>query len=179
MPVLPQFRLAHLDDAAAIADLLVRAWQQSYRQFLPAEFLEKLNAVGRLGLVEGLLRQPLSQTWLVEDDGQLLGFVNTGRSRDPDVSRRTTAELRALYLDPEMIGGGLGSKLLDKALVALREQGFVSLNLWVLENNQAGIKFWLKHGFKEDGCHRIEERDGTELKQLRLHRLLNKAIGKQ
>ncbi|WKE64289.1 GNAT family N-acetyltransferase [Gallaecimonas kandeliae] len=176
MPVLPQFRQAHLEDAPAIADLLVRAWQQSYRQFLPASFLEKLNVAGRIGLVESLLRQPQSQTWLVEDDGRLLGFVNTGRSRDPDVSRRTTAELRALYLDPELVGGGLGSQLLDKALPPLREQGFVSLNLWVLENNQAGIRFWLKHGFKEDGCHRIDERDGTELKQIRLHRLLNKAI---
>ncbi|WP_192954839.1 GNAT family N-acetyltransferase [Gallaecimonas mangrovi] len=179
MPVLPRLRLATLDDAPAIAELLVRAWQQSYRQFLPAEFLEKLTVDGRVGLVESLLRQPLSQTWLVEDDGNLLGFVNTGRSRDPDVSRRTTAELRALYLDPEMIGGGLGAQLLEKALVALRSQGFVSMNLWVLENNQAGIKFWLKHGFKEDGCHRIEDRDGIELKQIRLHRLLNKAFGKQ
>ncbi|WP_406663567.1 N-acetyltransferase family protein [Gallaecimonas sp. GXIMD1310] len=176
LPVLPQYRQAQPSDAIDIAALLVRVWQQNYRQFLPAEFLEQLTTQGRVGLVENLLRQPQSQTWLAHDQEQLIGFVNTGRSRDPDVPRRTTAELRALYLDPDMTGGGLGGQLLDKALRALRQQGFVSLNLWVLENNEQGIKFWLKHGFKADGCHRREERDGVELKQVRLHRLLNKAI---
>ncbi|WP_341501479.1 GNAT family N-acetyltransferase [Gallaecimonas sp. GXIMD4217] len=173
MPILPKFRRARASDAAAIAGLLVRSWQQSYRQFLPAEYLSSLTVEGRLSLVESLIKQPQSETWLVEDDGRLLGFVNTGRSRDPDVDRRTTAELRALYLEPDQVGSGLGAALLLRAMESMVTQGFLEVMLWVLEDNQQGIAFWLRHGFKQDGCRREEQREGAELRQVRFRRPLS------
>ncbi len=173
MPILPKYRRAKLSDADAIAELLVRSWQQSYRQFLPAQYLSSLTKESCMGLVGSLIKQPQSETWLVEDDGQLLGFVNTGRNRDPDVDRRTTAELRALYLDPDHVGSGLGVALLDKAMASVAEQGYLELMLWVLEDNEKGISFWLRHGFKQDGCRREEERGNISLMQLRFRRHLN------
>jgi hypothetical protein len=83
------------DDAAAIAELHVRSWQWAYRGQIPDDYLNGLTAE----LPERTARRqeyltfprPDHRTWVVERDGQVVGFAQTGPSNDPD-SQADTAD---------------------------------------------------------------------------------------
>ncbi|MFN2594225.1 MAG: GNAT family N-acetyltransferase [Actinomycetota bacterium] len=63
----------------------------------------------------------------------------------------TAAELVTIYLDPSVWGQGIGHALMDVALNDLRERGFASAVLWVLEENKRARQFYEAGGWREDG----------------------------
>ena len=60
-------------------------------------------------------------------------------------------ELARLYVDVGWHGSGIARALLEKALAAVREQGYDSIWLCVWERNARAIAFYRKHGFAEFG----------------------------
>jgi len=86
----------------------------------------------------------------------MAGFVDFGPSRDDDADPGRVGEIYALYLDPAEWRKGYGSALLDQAIQALRARGFSDVTLWVLRNNQRGIKFYEATGFRQDGASKLE-----------------------
>lgn len=85
---------------------------------------------------------PHREVWLAsrEDDRELLGLlVLHGDWVDQ------------LYVAPECVGGGIGSRLLDVAKTA-RPAG---LQLWTFESNLGARRFYERHGFV-----RVERTDG-------------------
>ena len=55
---------------------------------------------------------------------------------------RPQGEISALYADPDVWGQGVGRSLIDHAIRDLRTLGRTELSLWVLRQNQRGIKSW-------------------------------------
>ena len=64
-------------------------------------------------------------------------------------------EVYAIYLEPAMIGRGLGRALLRHAVGQLRASGFEQAILWVLESNARGRRFCEAVGWCADGAVKV------------------------
>jgi L-amino acid N-acyltransferase YncA len=157
-------------DAPALATLHVQAWQWAYRGQLPDTFLAELTAT--LPRREAWRREMLARgpgeerIWVAEMGGRVVGFADTGPSRDADAAS-TTAELSTLYLDPQVVGSGVGRALLHAAIEDLRQRGYRTAVLWVLESNARARRFYEIAAWRCDGTTKTEERSGVALREVR------------
>jgi GNAT superfamily N-acetyltransferase len=166
-------RRAGVVDAPTIAAISVRGWQWAYRGLLPDAVLDSLSIEQRVvGWQRHLASQPAEAcTWLVERAGHVLGFADTGPSRDADAAPGT-AEVYALYVEPAETGSGLGRALFGHAVDALGRRGYAAATLWVLVGNQRARQFYAAAGWRSDGTTRVEQRHGFELHEVRYRRAL-------
>jgi len=158
MPV--TIREARPQDAEAIAGIHVRAWQTTYRGQLSDVYLDGLRVEERLDMHRGALDGPPAdyRMWVAEDSGRPVGFAVTGKSQDADAEGRT-AELYAIYLEPDRMGSGVGRVLFQYAVDDLRERGFRSATLWVLATNERARRFYEIAGWTTDGTVTSERID--------------------
>jgi ribosomal protein S18 acetylase RimI-like enzyme len=147
-------------DAQRLAEIHVSAWQAAYRGQLDDEYLDGLKVDDRLEQHRRSLQEQRTdwRTWLAEDGGRVVGFAVTGPSEDAD-AERTTAEVYAIYLEPDRVGTGLGRGLFSHAVQDLRERGFDAVTLWVLETNERARRFYEAAGWKPDGSITSERVD--------------------
>jgi len=82
-----------------------------------------------------------NQVWLAEDGEGPCGYI----AFRPDF-------IEHLFIRPELQGGGLGLRLLDKAKAASAE-----LSLWTFQQNLRARRFYERHGFVV-----VTETDGAD-----------------
>lgn len=163
-------RPAEVGDAAGIADVHVRSWQEAYTGIVPDTYLADLDAQRRTPeWVDRLGRGPADdvRTWVAVLDGQVVGFASLGPGRDED-SRRADREIYSLYLSPEQWGRGVARELM-RTVIAEAGPGRRIL-LWVLSDNERAQHFWRRHGFQPDGVEKYEDVGGAELLEVRYRR---------
>lgn len=168
-------RTAQSDDAAGIARVHVRSWQQAYAHLLPAEYLQALDdtLTQREAWWRQAIEQAQQQVFVASVDGVIVGWVSAGESRDEDVEAAHAGELRAIYVLAEYWGGGVGHALWVEALASLAEQGFKRVTLWVLAENERAIGFYRRAGLvPEAASKRSISRGGRELEEIRYQLLL-------
>lgn len=154
-----RIREAEPEDAEAIAGVHVRSWQAAYRGQLTDDYLDGLSVEERLEQHRGALQTPgAHRTWVAEEEGHVVGFAVTGPSQDADADERT-GELYAIYLEPDRFGSGIGKRLSDHAIDDLRERGFRTATLWVLETNRGARRFYEREGWSADGLTTSERVD--------------------
>jgi ribosomal protein S18 acetylase RimI-like enzyme len=147
-------------DARAIAEIHVRSWQAAYRGQLSDDYLDDLSVEDRLEHHRRSLEEPMAEwrTWVAQDGEDVVGFAVTGPSQDADATEKT-GELYAIYLEPEHIGSGSGRSLFEHAVGDLRERGYLSATLWVLETNERARRFYEAAGWGPDGTSTSERVD--------------------
>ena len=158
-----RIREAVPSDASDIASVHVRSWQAAYRGQLPDEFLDGLS----VGEREAMWRSGLSDPgpwrgcFVAEDaGGRTVGFVAFGPARDEHGPLPAdTGEVYAIYVAPDAFGTGVGRELFARAGDALRERGFRTAVLWVLESNEQARRFYEVAGWKPDGAVTTERID--------------------
>jgi ribosomal protein S18 acetylase RimI-like enzyme len=155
-----RIREAEPRDARAIAEVHVRSWRAAYRGQLTDEFLDGMTVEERLEQHRRGLEEAREdwRTWVAEDVGRIAGFAVTGPSEDADATERT-GEVYAIYLDPDRVGTGLGRELFERAVGDLRDRGFESATLWVLQTNERARRFYEVAGWATDGASSSERVD--------------------
>jgi ribosomal protein S18 acetylase RimI-like enzyme len=155
-------------DAPALGQLHVRSWQWAYRGMLPDDYLDGLaeQTGAREQMWHQIIRelqadQPL---WVAERDGRVAGFCNTGPARDQPAG---TAELLSIYLDPDVVGTGVGAALMQQALDDMRQRGYRAAVLWVLEANDRARRFYERFGWQTDGVVKDDTLWGVTIRELR------------
>ena len=140
------------EDARAIAEVHVASWRHAYRGLLPDDYLDRLSVEEREKQRREHLEDPSSEwgTLVADDAGRVVGFSTYGPSRDDDATD-ATGEVPAIYLDPDVVGTGVGRELFAETVVALRAAGFTRASLWVLEGNVRARRFYEKAGWRWDG----------------------------
>ncbi len=100
-----------------------------------------LNSVddSREGIARFLKRNPFT-CFVAEEDGAILGVIMSGHD-----GRRGYIYHTAVH--PDARCRGVGRKLVDTALSALREEGITKVALVVFSRNEGGNAFWEKTGF--------------------------------
>lgn len=155
-------RIGAASDAEAVASVHVRSWQAAYAHVFPAESLAALSVDTRAA--QWRRCPPL----VAEDDGEIVGFVSVGASRDDDAD----GELYAIYVDPERWGAGAGAELISAGEARLRELGYRDVVLWVLEDNPRTRRFYEAAGWQLDGGRRPIEVLGISVPEVRYRKRL-------
>jgi putative acetyltransferase len=100
-------------------------------------FLEELNDLRQMyGLPHGGII-------LCEINNEFVGCVAVRRIDD------SRAELKRMYLQPQQQQKGIGSALLDHALLLARECGYKKIQLDTLSTMKPAMNLYLKNGFVE------------------------------
>ena len=165
-------RRATLEDSGAIAEIHVRSWQAAYRDIVPAAFLDSLSVAQRERGWRQILARDTSGTSVVEERGEVLGWVSAGPSRDAD-ALSSTSELWAIYVAPEHWRRGVGQRLWSAVEDQLRRAGFLDVTLWVLKENTGALQFYHSNGFALDpGIEKTVELGAAVLTEIRLRKQL-------
>lgn len=139
-------RSAARADARAIAELQIRVWHRNWADFAQSVAIQTADI--REGRWNEWLKSP--GVHVAEHDGAITGVVATGPARD-DYLGAEVGEFGVLMVDPPAQRNGIGSALHDKALQALREEGFERVAHWVFVGNDEGEKFLTDRGWAHDG----------------------------
>jgi GNAT superfamily N-acetyltransferase len=101
---------------------------------------------------------PREAGWIAEVDGRRAGCVLcTASPGRPDVGK-----LRALIVEPEARGHGVGRLLVERCIGFAAEAGYARLELWTTENLEAAGRLYEAFGFEVVREVR-EEAFGTEV----------------
>jgi ribosomal protein S18 acetylase RimI-like enzyme len=146
-------RPARVEDAAAMARMLVRSWQETYRGLMPDGVLDDPGLVDArerfwtAAVVDERYRA--NRIAVAERDGAVIGVAMAGPPESPQPG--WSLHLYVLYVLAAAHGSGAGAALLD-AVVGAHE----SAALWVADPNPRAQAFYRKHGFVPDGTTQVE-----------------------
>ena len=134
-------RTATVDDAAGIARVHIRSWQETYAPLVEPGELDGLSVERR---AERWARDLAggSEAWVAEREGAVIGFSSTSGDH---AERPRPVELGMLYVIAEFHGNGAGQALLDAAI------GDSPAFLFVARDNPRAIRFYERNGFAFDG----------------------------
>lgn len=168
MSMVVTIRPASVDDADAVGEVHVRAWQSAYRGVMPDDYLDGLQAQDHASRWREHLIAPSSDGHLlvIVDDHRVVGFASLGPARDSDAAC-DIGQLYAINLDPDVWGRA------DR----LRELGYVEAVLWVVPDNQRARRLYESEGWGDDDLRRDDEVFGVVVSQMRYRRLLVEPSG--
>ena len=169
-PSVVTIRRATVQDAPALDRLNVRLVQAAYGGQLPDERLdgprpEEQAAAWERGLRRDRARDPVL---VAQQDDRVVGFAVVGPAQDPEGA----GELRAITVDPDHWGTGVGSALLAAAQAELARLGYTEAVLWVLPDNAPARQFYEVAGWTTDGIQRTSEVRGVAVPEVRYWRRL-------
>jgi GNAT superfamily N-acetyltransferase len=168
-------RIAWADDASAIGALQVQAWQERYKDILPAELLTSLRPAELSEVWAQSISRPRDarQRVLVALERNIVhGFAATAPSTDPDANPAIDGEVAELEVESSARGRGHGSRLLHAAIDTMRADNFTRATVWLNSDNDAMRGFLAASGWAPDGAYRELDLhgDGTvRVRQIRLH----------
>ena len=139
-------RAARAEDAEALAGLQTRAWRTAYGAYVPLDRIEAASE-GRVERWREILGGEHG-TFVIVGPDALTGFVSVGPTRDED-ARPGDGELHAIYVEPDLIGTGVGTELLLYGEAELA-RAHRAATLWVFEANERARRFYERHGWAPD-----------------------------
>jgi ribosomal protein S18 acetylase RimI-like enzyme len=128
------------------------AWREAYAGLLPDEILQQQSADPSDEEVQHWseeLRQNRNGVLVATDTNETIrGFADIQWSEDE-------AELKAIYVEPDYWGQGIGTALLERCL-ELFPDGVDTLRLEMLSDNETGREFYEARGFERTGTSEHE-----------------------
>jgi len=164
-------RRAEESDAPLLARVHVDSWHAAYRGLVPDSFLESFTYQRRVQRFRESLATGSEETYVVEQNGNVMGFVMLGACRDLDLNPHCTGEIRGIYISPDYWRQGLGKRLLEEAQRLLESRQYREAVLWVLEGNEQARGFYEAMGFTLDGGTKHVDL-GAPLKAVRYRKTL-------
>lgn len=145
------------DNRSEISRVYEESWKYAYRGIIPQAYLDGIPQGHWADAAEREGRRSL----ILLEEGRIVGTSCVSRSRLEELS--DWGEIISLYLLPEYIGKGFGHALLHAAVEELRQMGFRSVFLWVLEENTRARRFYEREEFSESGKMLNDEIGGKAL----------------
>ncbi len=164
-------RNAVKEDSIVLSSLIVRGWKAAYRGLIDDNFLDNMDEEDSIDRWKSMIesQNEKSQIKIYEEDGKILGVIKYGEPKDT-MNGRFNAEIQILYVEPNMKGKGIGTKLFKVAKDYFLKNNMNDLIIWCLKGNQKSIRFYEKMGgeiafSRKDVVHKIEvEEVGLEYK---------------
>ncbi|HEY8170250.1 MAG TPA: GNAT family N-acetyltransferase [Candidatus Limnocylindria bacterium] len=137
-------------DADALAGISGRSWRATYPGIVPdrvlAEWIAEAPAMWH-GAFESRPPDGPWRAWVAEREGVVLGYATTLPAEDKWLPPPDGAgELTNLYLDPHVIGVGVGRLLYEHAAADLRARGFNPFVVWAFRDNARALRFYERMG---------------------------------
>lgn len=148
-----EIRKATIDDIKDISRIHALSWEAAYKGIIPQTYLDEIKEDFWVSAYENLLNDEVLTVQVVMENGIIIGCVAYGKARDKSLFN--WGEIVSIYLSPEYFGKGYGNKLLESALLDLKQSGFQNIYLWVLKQNQRARYFYEKNKWRfneDDEC---------------------------
>lgn len=152
-------RSATVADAYPISLVHVRSWRHAYAGIMPEDVLAALDVDQWARRRRARLEQPADTRAEVRvacaGSGRVIGFTMSGAYREDQGQQRLDqrfGEVYGIYLDPDVLGTGVGRALMDDATARLVARGWTEIRLWVLAANVRARRFYERYGFAADGA---------------------------
>ena len=147
-----EIRRAVLEDASSLANIIVESWRSAYSDLIPKdEIIKYLDKERRQQQFEKFIADEeiiLIQTY----DGIPAGLVFANKANDEQIEY--CGSIYSIYILEEYWGKGLGTRLMDRVINILQDEGCKRVSLWVYEENKRAIRFYEKCGFIFDGTRK-------------------------
>lgn len=146
-------RRAGLADAEALAALGAETFVETFGHLYPPSDLEHYLAEAYpLERIEKDLADPAKATWLVEVDGQAIGYALAGPCGLPHAEvTAQCGELKRIYFRQAAQGAGLGRRLFDEVMAWLQAEGPRTVWIGVWSENHGAQRFYGRAGFEKAG----------------------------
>lgn len=139
-------RKATKKDAKAIADVLAKSQWFTYKTLYSEGYIKRL--IDQYYNVQRIEQEIvfISEEWhgyfIAEMNGKVVGAIGGGMNDD------TAGEVYVLYLDPMLLGQGIGTRLLD-FFTKIQKHTYGAKEQWVsvAKGNSYGIPFYKARGF--------------------------------
>jgi GNAT superfamily N-acetyltransferase len=150
-------RYASPQDAGLLADLGAKTFIHTYAESNPFENIEAYVQDSFSPEKQAAeIADPANLFLIAEIKGQVFGYAQlTSSSHSPRLANQNPVELVRIYLLPEFIGKGLGSRLMQACLQEARAKDHDAIWLGVWEHNPRAIAFYQKWGFKQIGTQQF------------------------
>jgi len=156
---------ANVEEVQEIKQVLSETWIDTYSSFLPVEVIHKTTSLWHSpeGLAAEIEAERVCFSVAKDEHGAILGLVTAGRPSEEVVY------IARLYVLPGHQRQGIGAKLLDACVAAF--PGVRTLRLEVEAQNEKGMAFYRKQGFREIS-RKEEELEGLSLMVVELEKKL-------
>jgi ribosomal protein S18 acetylase RimI-like enzyme len=161
-------------DVEAVSTIRVRGWRAAYAGIVPQTYLDAMTVEGDASQRRQWFSQPgrQSRDLVALGDHGPVGWICFGPCRSEVPGPGRAGEVYALYVSPDLIGQGIGRRLLEEAHGQMRSQGFGASVLWVLADNRRARRFYERSGYQADGATQDDAYDEVTLTELRYQRVL-------
>ncbi|MFD4918118.1 GNAT family N-acetyltransferase [Streptomyces virginiae] len=151
-------------DVTAVSEIRVTGWKAAYAGIVPQSYLDRMTVEAdehrRRRYVTGS-DKVTTDLVAVDARGGVVGWACLGPSST------AVGELHALYVQPSLIGTGIGRSLLRAVHGIAAAQGFGSVLLWVLADNARARRFYERAGYAADGAVQADDYDGVSVTEVR------------
>lgn len=140
---------AKIEDIKQIKQVLVETWIDTYQSFIPVEVIRKITALWHKPetLAAEMENESVCFAVAKDENNDILGLLTADRREDEIIT------VSRLYVLPAYQRRGIGPKLLDACIAAFPGAGY--LRLLVEADNEKGLAFYRKQGFKEIDRRRV------------------------
>ena len=148
-------RHATLDDAGRLSELGARTFSEAFASDnTPANLAAHLSNSFSPEIQHRELSQADTIFLIAEEDGQPVGYAQLiFNSREQGMEGSHPMEIRRIYVLQDLVGRGMGSRLMNASLNEARQRACDIVWLGVWEKNQRAIEFYRKWGFRQVGSH--------------------------
>lgn len=150
-------RNAAISDVPRLAEILIFAKRMAYRPIFNNDSIS-FNEMQVCKLASELQKDRALDNIIVYDDGIVKGMMN--RKAAQYNNDKNSIQLCEFFVDPFFQQNGIGSEMMKHLVNEAELSHAENIFLWVLEKNNAAIKFYENFGFACDGNKKHEE--GTE-----------------
>jgi ribosomal protein S18 acetylase RimI-like enzyme len=157
-------RKADIEDAAAIAHVQVESWKTTYAGIVSDTFLASLNQEDRMRSWQEQILAGNISIFVAEEEAGIFGFAAGGEAREK--LDEYEAELYAIYLLRGRQRQGVGRTLCLALASDLQTKGFMSMLVWVLEQNPS-VSFYERLGAVQI-ARKVIDIGGADLQELAL-----------
>ena len=142
-------RRVNFEDAEALADLKIALSQET--EFIPFLDLDRDTLVSYIKDELSQLSSNNRAIWIVENAGNLIGYLDIYRYLMPKVNHAAFLELgiRNSYQ-----GLGIGTKLIRESESWAKSVGIKRIWFYVVADNLGAINLYLKLGYRFEGLRR-------------------------
>ena len=150
-----RIRLAGENDAELIAEISRRTFYETFAAQNSKENMDMhIAQYYATEKIQAELNDPLSIFFLAYDGDRLAGYAKMNEHvKEESKGLENPVEIERIYSIKEMIGKGVGKKLMEKCLAIANERNKKTVWLGVWEFNYRAIEFYTRQGFEKFGEH--------------------------
>ncbi|HHY74269.1 MAG TPA: GNAT family N-acetyltransferase [Bacillus bacterium] len=140
-----KIRKATFNDCEVISQIHAISWKSAYKGIIPQRYLDELKNDFWVGAFQNWIGNNILTVQLLYENETLVGCIAYGKARDEEFL--DWGEIVSIYVIPDYCKKGYGQKLLETALIDMKNKGYHNCYLWVLKENFNAKRFYENNGF--------------------------------